>query len=115
MSLKEKVREAGKREIDSEYVCPVLGPVLIRSLSEAEFQEGVLLWSVNQDWTRNRDRRKFENAKMIQMCVVDEDGNTEYSESIEDIAEIAGMRRKVFNPLYARVMAWNEADVASKN
>lgn len=111
MSLRDKVEaESGKRTYDTGYTCPVLGPVCIQSLFEDEFQEGVLLWNVNQDWSRNRDRRKYENAKLIQMCLVDENHNLIFTDTMEDISKLARLRTPIFKPLYERVLAWNQPE-----
>ncbi|MES2788127.1 MAG: hypothetical protein V4719_00800 [Planctomycetota bacterium] len=108
-TLKENIdAQSGVRTYDEGYVCPVLGPVIIQSLSEEEFQEGVLLWAVNQDWTRNRDRRKYENAKLLQMSLVDENKNLIYSDTLENVAKLARLRSAIFTPLYNRAYAWNQ-------
>ncbi len=111
-SLKEMIdAESGVRTFDDKYVCPVLGPVCIQSLFEEEFQEGVLLWAVNQDWTRNRERRKYENAKLIQMCLLDPVTRTRvYNDDMENIAKLAKLRTPIFQPLYDRVYAWNRPE-----
>lgn len=107
MSLRDKVKElSGKRTFDDGYVCPVLGPVSIRSLTEAEFQE-CLFWSVKEDWSRDRDRRKLENAKYLQMTLVDADRNLVFADTMEDILALAGLSKPVFTPLYDRAFAWN--------
>lgn len=111
MTLKEKIQqESGQREYDTGYTCPVLGPVIIQTLSEAEFQDSVLLWSVNQKFERIEERRKFENARLVQMSLVDENHNRIYSDDDKETATIAGLRRRVFQPLYERCLAWQRPD-----
>lgn len=110
-SLKERVRRAsGRRRIDDGYQCPLLGPVRIRTISEAEFQDGVLQWVRNKDWTLIPDRTKYENAKFLQMCLVDEHGNLEFTDSLEDISMLAGLQKPEFQALYQRAYQWNHPD-----
>lgn len=112
MSLRDKVHElAGKRTFDDGYVCPVLGPVSIRSLTEAEYQE-CLFWSVKEDWNRDRDRRKLDNAKYLQMTLVDDERNLIFADTIEDIKALANLAKPVFTPLYDRAFAWNNPSTA---
>lgn len=104
MSIRDKVKAAsGQRKFDDTYTCPVLGPIKLQSLSEGEWQEGVLLWFIDTaTWTRIPERRKYDNVKLIQMSLLAEDGNRAFSDSFEDLDYILGLGREITSPIYDR-------------
>lgn len=102
MSIRDNIKSAsGKRKFDNSYTCPVLGPISLQSLTEGEWQEGVLLWFIDSTtWTRIPERRKYDNVKLIQMALRDEDGNRAFSDSFEDLDYLLGLGRDITGPIY---------------
>ncbi len=108
-SLRELVdAESGKRTYDDDYVCPVLGPVSIRSITEEEYLFEVIRWGIEDDGKTDDIKQRLTNAKMVQMCVVDKaTRNLVFADTLDDVQRMTKLRMEVVRPLLKRVEAWN--------
>lgn len=111
MSLRDAVCAAtGQRTIDDSYTCPVLGKIRLQSLFEDEWQDGVLLWFVDANWKRIPERKKYDNVKLLQMCLVGDDNNRVFTDSLEDLDRLLGLPTAIVKPIYELALKMNRPE-----
>lgn len=111
MSIREKAKAVtGVRDFLTVQ-SPVLGEVRLQSLFDGEWQTGVIGWFRNADYTRNADRQKYDNVKLLQMSIVDKDGNREFSDSIEDLDILVNLREAITRPIFEAAREFNQPEL----
>lgn len=110
-SLREQiVALSGVRETKAVTV-PVLGEVTLQSLTEQEWQNGVTGWFRDKDYERIPERQKYDNVKLIQMCLVDAAGTLVFSDSPADLDVLVNLRESITYPLYSEAFKLNRPDL----
>lgn len=112
MSLRDKISKlSGVREYKTLTV-DGLGEVRVRSLTEGEWQAGVILWFRNDEYERIPERTKYDNAKLIQMCLVELDSEElVFSDSIADLDAIVNLRESITHPIYQAAYKLNRPEL----
>lgn len=110
-TLREKVKAASGVRTFITVNSPALGEVRLQSLFDGEWQTGVIGWFRNADYSRNIDRIKYDNVKLIQMCMVDEAGNRQFSDSVEDLELLVNLPEQITKPIFDAARDFNQPEL----
>lgn len=110
-TLREKITALSGVRTFITVNSPALGEVRLQSLFDGEWQTGVIGWFRNADYSRNVDRIKYDNVKLLQMCMVDEAGNRQFSDAIEDLDLLVNLREEITKPIFDAAREFNQPEL----
>lgn len=86
MSVLDKIREKSKTHTYADVDIGLDEPFRVRSLSERDWRTLVTNWLKEDEELR----RGLNNARIVQVCGVDSEGNRLFDDSLSATQEIAG-------------------------
>jgi hypothetical protein len=98
--LRSRFAAASGRRTTKLVSIPGIGVVRIRSLTEAEWQQGISHWFRDEDLDLIADRKKYDRAKLVQMCLINDDDSLVFTDAIEDLDVIVGLGAAIVYPLW---------------
>lgn len=112
MNLKEKIQSLSGARGYLTITVPEIGEVKLRTLTEQEWQTGVVCWFRDSEYQRIPDRTKYDNAKLIQMCLVDPETDTPlFTDSLQDLDTIVNLKEPISNAIYSAAYKLNRPDL----